>query len=308
MQLLRKAFIFETNTPSCHAATLALTRRGIAAAWFGGTREGDDDVQIYFARCEDVFTKPVCVSAPEAVPHWNPVLFDADGALLLFYKRGKPIAHWQTMLCRSDDGGLTWSEPTLLVEGDDGGRGPVKNKPIRLKNGCILAPASTEQGPWRCFTDLSRDGGRTWERSADVPMPDESVGVIQPSLWEDAAGVHMLMRSNAGFIWRADSPDGMHWGTAYPTALPNNNSGLDLVQICEGHLILCCNPVEKNWGARTPLTLFESTDGGGSFRRLLDLETEPGEYSYPSVIYHDGILHGTYTWRREKIVYFEAEV
>ena len=265
MKLLRKEFIFETNTPSCHASTLALTGRGVAAAWFGGTREGDDDVQIYFAHRENVFSRPVCVSAPEAVPHWNPVLFDAGDELLLFYKRGKPIAHWQTMICRSTDGGASWSEPVLLCEGDDGGRGPVKNKPIRLRSGAILAPASVEDGPWRCFTDLSRDGGRTWERSANVPMPDEAVGVIQPSLWEDDAGVHMLMRSNVGFIWRADSADGMRWGTAYPTALPNNNSGLDLVQVGEGHLILCCNPVEKNWGARTPLTLCESIDCGDSF-------------------------------------------
>ena len=35
---------------------------------------------------------------------------------------------------------------------------------------------------------------------------------------------------------------------------------------------------------------------------MLDLETAPGEYSYPAVIQAaDGRVHITYTWKREKI-------
>jgi predicted neuraminidase len=225
-----------------------------------------------------------------------------EGRLRLFYKIGHTIPDWKTMYTDSFDGGVTWSEERELVLGDEsGGRGPVKNKPIRLKNGAILAPASHEQGSWRCFTDLSRDDGRTWERSEYIPMPDDAAGVIQPSLWEDNAGVHMLMRSNTGFIWRADSPDGMHWGTAYPTAMPNNNSGLDLVPVSD-RLVLCCNPITYG---RTLLTLMESTDGI-HFETTLVLENEPGEFSYPAVIRDGSKICGTYTWKRKKIVYFEA--
>ena len=54
--------------------------------------------------------------------------------------------------------------------------------------------------------------------------------------------------------------------------------------------------------------LMESFDGGESFTEALVLESDPGEYSYPSVITADGIICGTYTWRREKIVYFEASL
>jgi predicted neuraminidase len=35
---------------------------------------------------------------------------------------------------------------------------------------------------------------------------------------------------------------------------------------------------------------------------VLALESEPGEYSYPAVIQSsDGLVHVTYTWRRERI-------
>ena len=44
---LRTEFLFDSAPfPSVHASTLVETAEGIVAAWFGGTREGDEDVGI----------------------------------------------------------------------------------------------------------------------------------------------------------------------------------------------------------------------------------------------------------------------
>jgi len=313
MKLLKKEFIYDPETlgkpMSGHAATLIRTDYGILAAWFGGTYEGRDDVQIYVARRYDAdgtWSAPQCVSTIEPIPNWNPVLYDNGEEILLYYKRSKEIHSWNTMFTTSRDGGYTWSEPRRLCEVDVDGRGPVKNKPIRLSNGTILAGASFEQGPWRCFCDLSFDNGYTWEQTPFLPVPTEDVEVIQPSLWEDARGVHMLVRSKNKKIFRSDSTDfGKTWCTMYPTDLPNNNSGLDLVKLSENRIVLCCNPVTEG---RTPLSLFESCDSGDTFVRLFDLETEPGEYSYPAVITDGKYLYGAYTWKREKMVFFQCDL
>ena len=313
MKLLTKEFIYDpktpVNIPSCHAATLIKTADGILAAWFGGTHEGHDDVQIYVAHRSDAdgtWSAPQCVSVVEPIPNWNPVLYDNGEEILLYYKRSKEIHSRNTMFTTSRDGGYTWAEPRRLCEDDIDGRGPVKNKPIRLSNGTILAGASFEQGPWRCFADISSDNGYTWEQTPFLPVPTEDTEVIQPSLWEDARGVHMLVRSKNKKIFRSDSTDfGKTWCTLYPTALPNNNSGLDLVKVAENRIILCCNPVTEG---RTPLSLFESIDSGDTFVRLFDLETEPGEYSYPAVITDGKYLYGCYTWRREKMVFFQCDL
>ena len=313
MKLLKKEFIYDpktpVNIPSCHAATLIKTADGILAAWFGGTHEGHDDVQIYVAHRSDAdgtWTAPQCVSVVEPIPNWNPVLYDNGEEILLYYKRSKEIHSWNTMFTTSRDGGYTWAVPRRLCEDDIDGRGPVKNKPIRLSNGTILAGASFEQGPWRCFADISSDNGYTWEQTPFLPVPTEDTEVIQPSLWEDARGVHMLVRSKNKKIFRSDSTDfGKTWCTLYPIDLPNNNSGLDLVKVAENRIILCCNPVTEG---RTPLSLFESTDSGDTFVRLFDLETEPGEYSYPAVITDGKYLYGCYTWKREKMVFFQCDL
>jgi predicted neuraminidase len=52
---------------------------------------------------------------------------------------------------------------------------------------------------------------------------------------------------------------------------------------------------------RTPLNLAVSRDGE-HWKDFYDLETGPGEYSYPALIQaRNGDLLMTYTWRRKKI-------
>ena len=94
--VLKREFLYETASfPSCHASTIVETKRGLVAAWFGGTGEKHPDVGIWLSRQVDgKWTAPVEVAngaeSPEKrYPCWNPVLFQPrTGPLLLFYKVG----------------------------------------------------------------------------------------------------------------------------------------------------------------------------------------------------------------------------
>ncbi|MBR2338031.1 MAG: exo-alpha-sialidase [Clostridia bacterium] len=318
MKQITKEFIFgePLPVPENHASTILVHEDGTKlAAWFGGTKEGRPDVVIWVSRCVNgVWTQPKTVT-PEyekGVQHWNPVLFSTgEKGVLLFYKMGYPISDWHTRFLASYDFGESWSEPTELVPGDtSGGRGPVKNKPIRLSNGRILAPASTEQGAWRCFID--RFDGVQWGKShIPVELPDaDGVNVIQPTLWESRPGVvHALMRSNRGRLYRSDSTDGGEtWSPIYPTEMPNNNSGIDCVRLEDGRVVLVCNPVGEDCGKRSPLSVFVSADNGKTFVKAADLETIDGEFSYPAIVAVGSRIHITYTHKRQKIVYCEFEM
>jgi predicted neuraminidase len=298
---------------SCHAATIAEAAGGrLLAAWFGGSQEGADDVGIWLSRRElgAGWSVPECLAAEPGLPHWNPVLFSPGGErLFLYYKTGKTIPGWRTMVRESADGGLTWTPSRELVAGDVGGRGPVKNKPIVLSSGAWLAPASVEGRYWDAFADRSEDGGRTWKASPLVAFPHddsyEGTGLIQPTLWETEAGsVSMLLRSRTGRIWRSDSvDDGKTWCAAYPTYLPNNSSGIDLDRTASGVLALAYNPVGMPKGPRSPLVLGLSADDGENWRQGAIVEGDPGEYSYPAVLASGEEAHLVYTWNRKRIAY-----
>lgn len=314
---LQKEYIFSPGPglENSHASTvLPLDDGSVLAAWFGGKREGDDSVEIWCAKRgpSGGWSKPVIVSERDDIPHWNPVLYQrTDGTIILYYKYGRKIPYWTTRWIESRDGGATWSAPRELVPGDTtGGRGPVKNKCLRLADGTLLAPASTEQHRrFMAFIDVSRDDGYTWERCELMERPKYRgayVGMIQPTLWESGQGVHCLMRSTKGALYRSDSVDGgLTWCKPYRTAMPNNNSGVDCATDKKGRLWLVCNPVRENWGARTPLSLFVSSDNGETFTEIVKLEAGDGEYSYPAIVCKENKLYVTYTYLRQKIAYWE---
>ncbi|HCM28124.1 MAG: neuraminidase (sialidase) [Treponema sp. GWB1_62_6] len=313
-ELIEKEFVFEADPrfASCHASTVAATADGaVLSAWFGGSGEGADDVGIWLSRKEGgSWAEPVLMAGEPGLPHWNPVLFAPGGAtVLLYYKVGKTIPAWRTLVRRSDDAGASWTTPRELVPGDAGGRGPVKNKPIVLSSGAWLAPASVEGKYWDAFADRSEDGGLTWTASPTVGFVHddtyEGTGLIQPSLWESGdRGVHMLLRSRTGRIWRSDSADGgATWSKAYPTYLPNNSSGIDLDRTGSGILVLAYNPVGMPKGPRSPLVLGLSADEGETWKQGAIVEIEPGEFSYPAVLVRKNEVHLAYTWNRERIAY-----
>ena len=109
----KKEYIFEDSRPfnSCHASTLELLQNGdVCAAWFGGTKEGADDVAIWCSkRTNGEWESPVKAAYQNGIPHWNPVLFKlTNEKIFLYYKVGRRISQWHTMFTYSLDNCETW--------------------------------------------------------------------------------------------------------------------------------------------------------------------------------------------------------
>ncbi|RZK33435.1 MAG: sialidase, partial [Hymenobacter sp.] len=294
------------------AATIAETPKGLVAAWFGGTKERNPDVGIWVSRQENgKWTAPVevangIVNATLRYPTWNPVLYQVPtGELQLYYKIGPKPAEWKGWLRTSPDNGLTWSAAQALPEGFIG---PVKNKPVLLKNGTLLSPTSTEgSGGWLVHFEATPDFGKTWTMTAPVPN-GATQGAIQPSILTYKDGrLQALCRSRDRAILETWSTDqGKTWSPLTKTTLPNNNSGTDAVTLQDGRQLLVYNhvlpPGTLAKGPRTPLNVAVSKDGK-TWYAVAILEDSPiSQYSYPSVIQtQDGLVHFVYTWRRQRI-------
>lgn len=297
--------------PECHASTIAETSKGIVAAWFGGTKERNPDVCIWVSRLVNgKWTEGINVAngiKNDTLRYacWNPVLYQVPkGDLLLFYKIGPSPAKWKGFMKTSSDGGITWSAQRALP---DNILGPIKNKPVLLKDGTLLSPSSTEGSGWQVHFEASKDFGKTWTLIG--PINDgKDLKAIQPSiLFHKDGSLQVLCRSQNRAILTSWSKDnGKTWSPLEKTNLPNNNSGTDAVTLKDGRQLLVYNhvlpPGTAAKGARTPLNVSVSKDGINWYAAAILEDSPISQYSYPSVIQSsDGMVHIVYTWRRKKI-------
>jgi len=301
-------FIYDTleNVPSCHASTVAELPSGdVIAAWFGGIKESSPDSSHYWARKrkgETQWDPPQLFWDVPEHSAGNPRFFhDGEGVLCTLLPVN--FGTWcnggsRSFLRKSTDAGLTWSEPVLVPELD---ALLGKNKPIVLGDGSIVLPVTDEVKKTSAAVVYQPDLDR-WVVSAPIALPDCG-RCIQPTFTPVSDGrLLALMRSGCGRILRALSGDGgLTWSVPEPTALRNNDSGIDLIRLANGHHVLAFNDTEKG---RTPLNLAVSTDDGETWPHQVTLEDAPGEYSYPAIIQaHDGIIHVTYTHLRKHIMH-----
>jgi len=315
-----------TPTPSAHASSIAVRPDGSAlVAWFAGTREGARDVHIHMAELRGgavVADWPALDRAHlQALTHrvvrklGNPVVWSApDGTLHLFVVSvgiggwsGSAVTH-----LRSPDGGRTWGEARRLVLAPLLNLGTlVRAQPVAMADGSIGLPAYHEfihkHGLW---VQLSPDG-RVLRTAAMHGGPRS----LQPSVvpLDGTRAVAMLRRGSDGRGARLDTPTvptvlrsitddgGGRWTGPQATEVPNPDSGVALLGLPDGSLLMACNPLARG---RHVLALMRSTDDGVTWTQASVVEDGPAdaEYSYPCLARSpDGSVLLSYTFRRERI-------
>ncbi len=175
----------------------------------------------------------------------NPRLFiGPDRALWLL----APVnyGHWcqggtRLFLKRSYDNGFSWTDLELFIER----KGILgKNKPLQLQSdrNVWLIPAEFEK-TWISTFIRTGNNGEKWEIVGEIGKK-ENVRLHQPTVVElDNGSLLAYMRSWEGYIYKTRSSDnGKTWDAAEPTSLLNNNSGIDMVRLKSGILILAFNP------------------------------------------------------------------
>ncbi|SDS24506.1 Predicted neuraminidase (sialidase) [Brevibacterium sandarakinum] len=334
------ATVIDTDRRSNHAPTiLALRSGGLLAAWFGGSDEGNKDIDVLVSKFDPntaAWSESMAVTHDEIRSDQNPGLFEAPGgAVWLVYtsqlsrQSGVPetfnLQHTSVVkVIRTDDDGATWSEPELLFDRE----GTFCRQPIQ-----VLSDGRWVHSQWLCFDDESKNGsdqpvlqisddeGVTWRQ---VEFPD-AAGRVHPNVVELEPGrLVCLFRSRfADWVYLSRSEDGGDtWTVPEATEVPNNNAGLSAFLLPSRRLALVSNehqvaeePGDVVWPyERMKVVIAVSQDEGRTWpvRR----EIEPGDgftgagnlrsnrrQEYPhGIVDSEGLIHVVYAYSSRRAV------
>lgn len=314
-------------TAHAHAASqVELPDGRIMAFWYGGTREGAQDVAIYQATFDpntEKWSEQRAVATREktrsafrgyAKKIGNAVaVMDRKEVLWLFYV-STSVGGWGTSsinVMTSADLGKTWSAPGRLIASPFLNISHlVKGAPVLLADGSIGLPAYHEfaGGKFSEWLHIGMDkqvinrsritsGGYAIQPSI-VPLADRQAMVFMRDSGRDAKRVHASFTNDAAKTW---SP-------SYTIPVKNPNAAVAVQRISEYELIMVFNDDEEE---RHNLTLAYSSDAGQHWRNIAVLENEQGlvpagtkerEYSYPYLLQaKDSTIHLLYTWHTTHI-------
>lgn len=297
--------IFEQlpDQPMAHCATLTELADGtLLAAWFGGSYETAPDVVILAARKrpdESAWSQPQVIADLPGYSLGQPLfLVRPDGDLWLFFVAimDRDWTSAQPYVQRSADGGRTWQPPEQLL--DYPGL-MFRSRPMVLADRIIL-PVYDEKS-WASLMMISQDDGQSWRLTQPIRTAQ---GNIHPCLVQRADGsllAYLRTGGSGGVIWRTESQDlGDTWSEATPTTLPNPNSGIDLLRLHSGALLLAFNDSPR---LRTPLCV-ALAEQDEDWRWQRTVEDAHAEFSYPTLLQgRNGQIHLVYTYRRQHIHY-----
>ena len=307
--IVQSEFLFETAPfPSVHASTIAETREGLVAAWFGGTREGAPDVGIWVSRhVKGAWTAPVEVATgvqPDGTRHpcWNPVLVRDAGplarTLLQGRSRSAELVGRRAHIPRRRTDVERRPAPARRDSGTDQEQaGPTgRRHDHQPEQHRVQRQAESLAHPFRTVRPTRARRGPSCGRRSLPNAPE--LHAIQPSILVHPGGrLQAVGRTRSERVFQTWSEDGgKTWSPLTLTTLPNPSAGTDATTLRDGRQLIVYNHTPKG---RSPLNVALSRDGT-TWEAALVLESEPGEYSYPAVIQTaDGKIHVTYTWKRQ---------
>ena len=260
---------------------LVVTVQGTVLAFCEARRrtgQDDDEIDIFVRRSMDggrtwEDRRMVVSDGDRTCGNPCPVVDCRTGAVILTFCKDNQ----QVFVTRSDDDGLTWSEPEEITESVNEptwsylGTGPGHG--IQLGSGRLLIPCWSDGSPgpatWRdpppvwnqvqsSYAFFSDDGGRTWQRGEE--MTRDASDECEAVELRDGT-VYMNMRSRQGIKRRAyahSTDGGQTWTEVeYDPNLPEPSCQGSVVRLDEGRVLLS-HPA--NTEIRTHLTVRMSYD------------------------------------------------
>mgnify|MGYP006121051511 FL=1 len=313
-------YYFETSassqqTAKVHAAAVHAQTDGIAAYWFGGSREGASDVAIYQAFFRNnSWTESSVIANRETLQLdlnryirklGNPVSVQFDDGTIWVFFVSVSLGGWagsSINLIESTDQGKTFSRAGRLVTSPFLNLSTlVRNPPVKYEDGTIGLPVYHEFiAKFAELIRVNRDG-KIIGKSRLTSGSD----TLQPTIVATGARQAIALLRYAGKppkqLMMVDTEDGGRtWQHPRQLSLPNPDAAVAAIAMNDMTLAVLNNSATL----RNDLSLAVSIDDNWRVFHQLEF-AEPdtlSEFSYPAMTRDaQGIVHILYTWNRKLI-------
>ena len=316
----KTAQITSDHSPHVHAATaLTLEDGGIVAFWYGGSREGGKDVQVFQSSWrpgDSEWANPKAIINPPQVSHalhryvkkiGNPLVVQVPSGDLWLTFVTVSVGGWagsQLNWMSSSDGGQTWSEPKRWVTSPFFNVSTLVKSPAQqYTNGWVGIPIYHEFiGKFGEYLVLNNSGDIVrkvrmgWGRDNLQPL-------VLPSN-KTTASVYLRYAGEPPYLLRSSSSaaSGLDWQALEAQSLPNPNASVAGLALSENEQLLVFNNSVTD---RRILSLAYTDDRGKRWKILKDIEPHTPDilhgFSYPVLLKSRDTFHLLYSWNRKRI-------
>ena len=313
-------FATKAQTLKAHAASTYVKNKTLVAHWYGGSKEGASDVQIYRASfVEGVWTRASPIVSPIKVQLdlsrfvrkvGNPVGFSrSDGRVWLFFVSAS-IGGWagsSINLIESYDQGETWGMVKRLVTSPFLNLSTlVRNPPFYYQDGTVGLPIYHEfLGKFGEILRLDSDA-RIVDKIRLSSGSHSLQPVIVPTSDRHAIGLMRYAGAPPMRLLQFETFDGGNsWSLPLKLNIPNPNAAVAAIHIGDNRIMAVIN---NSVMGRYNMSLAVSGSGDDwlVFHELEFEDVSPAshdyEFSYPSLTRDDnGIFDLLYSWNDENI-------
>lgn len=304
-------------TLSVHSATLThlQNEHRLMTAWFGGSREGAKDVQIYASwldldKPNAVWSAPKVIVSPQSLAHQshtyikklgNPVLYQAQNGTVHLFVVATSYAGWAaskiyhlTQAKGKDEFVFRQILPlSPLVNVSH----LVRTPPVGLADGGFYLPVYHELAyKFEVLLRFDKNG-----KLIEKIRPNHLTKRLQPTLValnDSDCLMTARNRYSSPILIQHCHQGGRQWDTPIATNLDNDNNSLNVVAFADG--IYLTHNQSKNTNSRYALWLSKLNESTISPVVQLDY-SDKGEVSYPTTLVVGDSIHIVYTYNRKAI-------
>lgn len=321
----------ELNSPTqiVHSPTITEIRsdkndgeRSFLIMWFGGSREGAADVNIFQTTLRMSNSEQPEWSDPKPIltrrfieetykqrnlKLGNPVLTRLEGEHVILHFVTTSYGGWSCShinWMESRNGGGTWSRPKHLITS------PfldfsflVRNPGILMEDGSLGLPVYHEfinkHGEW---IRISREGRILEKTRIETPEPALQPAVATLSPTHAVCLLRDSGKTDKKIQWAETNNGGGNWHYRQPRNIANPDSAASLLKLKDESLLMASNPIKHG---RHRLALLQSMDQGETWKEIKVIEESPDpedEFSYPTLLQdQEGTIHLVYSYKRRLI-------